>query len=84
VICRGIERRKIFHSDSDRRRFLERLGRLVRETSAGLSAWALMPNHAHVLLRTGKLPLSALAVRSSSLRVNAVTGRAMISHVADH
>jgi len=30
------------------------------ESRAGLYAWALMPNHAHLLLRTGQLPLSRL------------------------
>jgi REP-associated tyrosine transposase len=63
VICRGIERRKIFYDDRDRRRFLEGLGRLVVETKAGLYAWALMPNHAHVLVRTGTLRLSHLVQR---------------------
>jgi putative transposase len=36
---------------------------LVRSSQAGLYAWALMPNHAHVLLRTGTMPLSRLALR---------------------
>jgi REP element-mobilizing transposase RayT len=63
VIVRGIERRKIFCTDRDRRTFVERLGRLVVETGAALYAWALMPNHAHALLRTGQLPLSRLVQR---------------------
>jgi len=63
VIVRGIERRRIFRRDRDRDHFLERLATLVRDTQAALYAWALMPNHAHVLLRTGALPLSRLAQR---------------------
>jgi putative transposase len=63
VICRGIERRRIFLSRQDREAFLSRLGELVSETSAALYAWALMPNHAHALLRTGALPISNLAHR---------------------
>ena len=63
LIVRGIERRRIFRSDHDRHRFLDRLGALVLESGAGLYAWALMPNHAHALLRTGDLPLSRLAQR---------------------
>jgi len=53
VLLRGIERRRIFRTDRDRSRFLDRLAQLVGESGAGLYAWALMPNHAHVLLRTG-------------------------------
>jgi len=63
VIVRGIERRKIFYCERDRHAFLDRLDGLVLETEAGLYAWALMPNHAHALLRTGKLPLSWLCQR---------------------
>lgn len=54
---------KIFYCGSDRYAFLDRLDGLVLETEAGLYAWALMPNHAHALLRTGKLPLSWLCQR---------------------
>jgi REP element-mobilizing transposase RayT len=60
VIVRGIERRKIFRSDRDRKLFLDRLASLVVHSRAALYAWALMPNHAHALLRTGSLPLSRL------------------------
>lgn len=63
LIVRGIERRRIFRSEGDRDAFLHRLGKLVLDSHAGLYAWALMPNHAHALLRTGDLPLSRLAQR---------------------
>lgn len=63
LIARGIERRRIFRSDGDRQTFLDRLGNLVLDSEAGLYAWALMPNHAHVLLRTGLLHLSRLVQR---------------------
>jgi putative transposase len=63
LIVRGMERRSIFRSDGDRRRFLDRLGTLVVESGAALYAWALMPNHAHALLRTGGLPLSRVVQR---------------------
>lgn len=63
VIARGIERRRIFRSDRDRSQFVERLAELVTSTGAALYAWALMPNHAHILLRTGELPLSQLVHR---------------------
>jgi len=63
VIVRGIERRTIFRSDHDRRDFLKRLARLVSQSHSELYAWALMPNHAHLLLRTHDLPLSRLMQR---------------------
>ena len=60
VIARGIERREIFVSDDERAEFLERLSTRVTESGAGLYAWGLMPNHVHLLLSTGTLPLSRL------------------------
>lgn len=63
VIVRGIERRRIFRSAWDRRWCLDRLGKLIIQTGAGLYAWCLMPNHVHVLVRTGNLPLSRLMRR---------------------
>ena len=58
VIVRGIARRKIFYDDTDRERFLDRLGPILRRGDTGCFAWALIPNHFHLLLRTGTVPLS--------------------------
>jgi len=58
IIARGIERRKIFRDDADRYDFIERLGRIVEQTGTGCLAWALIPNHFHLLLRTGSLPVA--------------------------
>jgi putative transposase len=63
VIVRGIERGKIFRSDYDRRNFLNRLGKLIPETQTDCFAWALIPNHVHLLLRTGLIPVSVLMSR---------------------
>jgi REP-associated tyrosine transposase len=63
VIVRGIERRKIFRSDDDRKNFLNRLGELVTETQTQCFAWALIPNHVHLLLRTGQFPLAVFMSR---------------------
>jgi len=63
VIVRGIERRKIFENDKDREGFLGRLGRLVIEERATCFAWSLLPNHAHILLRTGSVPLTKMMRR---------------------
>ena len=53
VIVRGIERRRIFRSDADRELFLDRLAAWVIKSRASLYAWALMPNHFHLPVRTG-------------------------------
>jgi len=53
IIVRGIERREIFLDDDDRKSFLERLESVLVETSTPCYAWALLPNHFHLLLRTG-------------------------------
>jgi REP element-mobilizing transposase RayT len=54
IIIRGIERRRIFSDDQDRDNFVERLGVIVTETKTFCFAWALIPSHAHILLRTGQ------------------------------
>jgi len=63
VICRGIERRKIFDNDADRDNFMERLGTILKETSTPCYGWALLPNHFHLLLRSGKAPISTVMRR---------------------
>jgi putative transposase len=63
IIIRGIERRKIFRDDRDRENFFERLRNLLLETKTGCYAWAFLPNHAHFLLRTGKVPLATVMRR---------------------
>ena len=63
IIVRGIERRRIFSDDQDRDNFIERLGDIVTETQTGCFAWALIPNHAHILLRTGQTPIATVMRR---------------------
>jgi putative transposase len=63
VIARGIERRKIFLNDRDRIDFLDRLELALEKTGCRCYAWVLMPNHVHLLIRTGKTPLSVLMRR---------------------
>ncbi len=63
VIARGIERRAIFLRDDDRADFRTRLGDLAVETETAIYAWCLIPNHFHLLLRSGAAPLSALMRR---------------------
>jgi putative transposase len=63
IIIRGIERRKIFLSAIDYEDFLDRLAKLIPETQTACYAWALLPNHAHFLFCTGKLPIATLMRR---------------------
>ena len=53
VIARGIERRNIVDDDLDRENFITRFGQVADETCTAIYAWALMGNHAHVLMRSG-------------------------------
>ena len=62
-MVRGIERRRIFESDRDREDFLDRLGQIIQEGQASCFAWVLIPNHAHILLRTGPTPLAQMMRR---------------------
>ncbi len=63
VMARGIERGSIFRNDDDRQRFLERLGQLSEKMSTCIYAFALIPNHFHLLLRSGPRGLSAFMRR---------------------
>ena len=58
VIIRGIERADIFMDDDDRQRFVDRFSSLLVETGTDCFAWALIPNHAHLLLRCNNFELS--------------------------
>ena len=60
IICRGIERRHIFRSDSDKDDFIDRLSRVLTETQTPCYAWALLSNHFHLLLRTGNVPIATI------------------------
>ena len=63
IIVRGIERRKIFYDDNDRDNLLERLGNILTDTKTSCFAWALIPNHLHLLLRTGVTPIATVMRR---------------------
>ena len=53
VILRGIARGTIVADAEDRAAFLGRLGDVATVPGTTLYAWALLPNHAHLLLRSG-------------------------------
>ena len=63
VIARGIERRKLFDDNQDRYDFLRHLGLILEQTKTACHAWALMPNHFHLLLRVGPVPIATVMRR---------------------
>ena len=63
IIARGINRKDIFKDNKDRDSFLERLGNILAETQTSCFAWALIPNHFHLLMRTGATPISTVMRR---------------------
>lgn len=63
IICRGLERRDVFYDDEDRDDFVSRLSRILRDTSTRCFAWALIPNHFHLLLQTGSKPVATVMRR---------------------
>jgi REP element-mobilizing transposase RayT len=58
VIIRGINKRRIVDDEEDRKDFVRRLGRLAEETQTVVYAWALMGNHAHLLVCSGPAGLA--------------------------
>jgi putative transposase len=58
IMGRGIERTRIFRTDRDREDFLSRLTDLCIDGDLIVYAWALMPNHFHLLVRTGRQSIS--------------------------
>jgi putative transposase len=63
IICRGIERGQIFLDDADRDHFVGRLATVLSEASTSCFAWILIPNHFHLLVRTGSVPISTVMRR---------------------
>lgn len=60
VIVRGIERSKIFLDEKDYKDFLLRLEKNVEGSHGKIFAWSLMPNHVHLLMKTGERPLNKI------------------------
>jgi REP element-mobilizing transposase RayT len=63
LYTRGLERKEIFKDDRDREEFLSRLEDALKKTKSSCYAWALMPNHIHLMIRTGKGSLSDISRR---------------------
>jgi putative transposase len=53
----------VFDDNDDRDFFMERLGEVVSDSDTQCFAWALIPNHFHLLLKTGTTPISTVMKR---------------------
>jgi REP element-mobilizing transposase RayT len=60
VIARGNQRRDIFADDDDRVGYLERVEHYRRRYEFIVYAYVLMSNHVHLLVETGRVPLSKI------------------------
>ena len=58
VMGRGIERTNIFRIDRDREDFVSRLAKQCLDGNLIVYAWCLLSNHFHLLVRTGREPIS--------------------------
>ena len=63
IMARGVGRQDIFTDKEDYNALINRLGDLLIETKTSCYAWALIPNHFHLLVRTGNIPVSHLMKR---------------------
>jgi putative transposase len=63
IIARGNEKRIIFKDKKDRNEFLDRLGNILSHTQTICYAWAIIPNHFHLFLRTGTFPIATVMRR---------------------
>ena len=63
IMARGIEGRPIFQNDHDRYDFIKRLAFILEETETKCLAWALIPNHFHLLLISGVAPVAKVMLR---------------------
>jgi putative transposase len=63
VLVRGIEKRRMVDEGKDRESFVGRMGQVAAETETHIYAWALMSNHAHIVLRSGPYGLSKFMQR---------------------
>ena len=59
VMGKGIDHLGIFQESRDGEDFLDRLESVIDEFELDVYAWALMPDHFHILIRSGPSPISS-------------------------
>lgn len=62
IVARGTQD-PIFRTDADRMDCLTRLGAVLEETRTACLAWALMPDHLHLVLKSGDADVSTVMRR---------------------
>jgi len=63
IIARGNERRNIFEDERICKEFLIRLGGILAGAGTSCYAWAIIPNHFDLFLRTGTIPIATVMRR---------------------
>jgi len=58
ILARGVAKGVIVRDDVERRAIVKDLAELVEQSGASCLAWCLMSTHLHLVLRTGKRPLT--------------------------
>ncbi len=82
VFARGNRREAIFHEPAHYRRFLRVLGAIWADSDFSILAYCLMPNHFHLALRAGALPLGRPMQRILSTYARALNREAgWLGHV---
>lgn len=77
-MLRGLDGAKIFLDADDYHDFVDRLTRLLPECDARCLAWALMPNHAHLVIQTARGEISRVMRRLNTgyaIRFNRIYSR---------
>lgn len=62
-MARGVERRAIFIEKRDYEEFLKCLNRITEDSGSTVLAYCLMPNHFHLAIKVGTVPLSVVMQR---------------------
>ena len=65
VMIRGIGKSNIADDRKDRQDFVSRVGDIASDAKTAIYAWALMTNHARILLRSGPKGVSTFMRRLS-------------------
>lgn len=63
VMLRGVNRDVLFLEFGDYERFLSTLGRVRTDSGCAVLAYCLMPNHVHLVVRTGAEPIGTVIKR---------------------
>lgn len=66
VVFRGINRQRIFEDEEDYQKYLRIINTYRNQCGFSLYAWCLMPNHIHLLMKEGKVPLENVFRRVGS------------------